>query len=135
MGETARTLRKRLNARVQAWARPRRPESLPVSFDRRRVYVLPTSFGLFFALLLLAMWLGALNYNNNPALMVATNARQVRERRRIADAFGCNPAAQVMAEVDDGADDRAVLSIPAHLFHEQLVDLQLTHRQASQVGK
>jgi len=70
MAETARTLRKPLNARVQAWARPRHPESLPVSFDRRRVYVLPTSFGLFFALLLLAMWLGALNYNNNPALML-----------------------------------------------------------------
>src|SRR4249919_1408733 len=67
--------------------------------------------------------------------MVAADARQVRESRRIADAFGRDPAAQVMAEVDDGADDRAVLSIPAHLFHEQLVDLQLTHRQASQVGK
>ena len=46
------------------------PETLPVRFDRRRVYVLPTGFGLFFSLLLLAMWLGALNYNNNPALML-----------------------------------------------------------------
>jgi hypothetical protein len=46
------------------------PETFPVSFDRRRVYVLPTGFGLFFSLLLLAMWLGALNYNNNPALML-----------------------------------------------------------------
>ena len=46
------------------------PKRLPVRFDRRRVYVLPTRFGLFFALLLLAMWLGALNYNNNPALML-----------------------------------------------------------------
>lgn len=41
-----------------------------MQFDRRRVYVLPTRFGLFFAVLLLAMWLGALNYNNNPALML-----------------------------------------------------------------
>ena len=39
--------------------------------DRRRVYVLPTRFGLFFALLLLAMGMGALNYNNNPALLLA----------------------------------------------------------------
>jgi uncharacterized protein (DUF58 family) len=43
---------------------------LPVQIDRRRVYVLPTRFGLFFALLLLVMWLGALNYNNNPALLL-----------------------------------------------------------------
>ncbi|MFL6593211.1 MAG: DUF58 domain-containing protein [Luteimonas sp.] len=55
---------------MQTWSRPRHPETLPVQFDRRRVYVLPTRFGLFFALLLLAMWLGALNYNNNPALML-----------------------------------------------------------------
>lgn len=59
-----------LEAGLQAWARPRQPEPVPVQFDRRRVYVLPTRFGLFFALLLLAMWLGGLNYNNNPALML-----------------------------------------------------------------
>ena len=35
------------------------------------MYVLPTRFGLFFALLLLAMGTGALNYNNNPALLLA----------------------------------------------------------------
>jgi uncharacterized protein (DUF58 family) len=33
--------------------------------------VLPTGFGLFFSALLVAMLLGALNYNNNPALMLA----------------------------------------------------------------
>ena len=66
----ARRSGRRLAARLQAWARPRQPETLPVQFDRRRVYVLPTRFGLFFAVLLLAMWLGALNYNNNPALML-----------------------------------------------------------------
>ncbi|MET0893365.1 MAG: DUF58 domain-containing protein, partial [Pseudoxanthomonas sp.] len=52
-------------------ARPRLPEPLPVRLDRRRVYVLPTRFGLFFAGLLCAMLLGALNYNNNPALLLA----------------------------------------------------------------
>lgn len=40
-------------------------------FDRRRVYVLPTRFGLFFGVLMLAMTLGALNYNNNPAFLLA----------------------------------------------------------------
>ena len=62
--------RQRLRRRLELLARPRQPESLPVSFDRRRVYILPTRFGLFFSLLLLAMWLGGLNYNNNPALML-----------------------------------------------------------------
>lgn len=54
-----------------ALARPRAPETLPVRFDRHRVYVLPTGFGLFFAALLAAMGVGALNYNNNPALLLA----------------------------------------------------------------
>lgn len=60
-----------LRARLGALARLRGPEALPVTFDRRRVYVLPTAFGAFFAGLLLVMLLGALNYNNNPALLLA----------------------------------------------------------------
>jgi len=63
-----------LHARLQALqrlARPRRPESLPVTLDRHRIYVLPTGFGLFLAALLAVMLLGALNYNNNPALLLA----------------------------------------------------------------
>ncbi len=51
--------------------RPRTLESLPVVIDRRRVYVMPTGFGLFLSLMLLAMLLGGLNYNNNPALLLA----------------------------------------------------------------
>lgn len=53
------------------WARPRAVEVLPVRLDRRRVYVLPTRFGLFYAALVFTMTLGALNYNNNPALLLA----------------------------------------------------------------
>ena len=64
-------LRERLASRLALLARPRVPEGLPVRLDRRRVYVLPTRFGLFFSALLLAMLLGALNYNNNPALLLA----------------------------------------------------------------
>lgn len=51
--------------------RPRTTESLPVVIDRRRVYVLPTAFGLFLAGMLGTMLLGGLNYNNNPALLLA----------------------------------------------------------------
>jgi uncharacterized protein (DUF58 family) len=66
-----RTLSSRLRARMMALTRPRDVESLPVTIDRRRVYVLPTRFGLFYATLLFAMVVGALNYNNNPALLLA----------------------------------------------------------------
>ena len=65
------TLRERFTTRIASLARPRAPEALPVKLDRRRVYVLPTRFGLFFTALLFAMLLGALNYNNNPALLLA----------------------------------------------------------------
>ena len=59
------TPRERLATRFAMLARPRAAETLPVQFDRRRVYVLPTRFGLFFTALLFAMLLGGLNYNNN----------------------------------------------------------------------
>ncbi len=57
--------------RLALLARPRAPEALPVRFDRRRIYVLPTAFGLFYSALLGTMVLGGLNYNNNPALLLA----------------------------------------------------------------
>lgn len=60
-----------LRKRMQAWMRPRGPETLPVRLDRHRIYVLPTASGLFFGLLLGTMLLGALNFNNNPALLLA----------------------------------------------------------------
>ena len=66
----AQWLRPRLQA-LQWLARPRRPEALPVLLDRHRIYVLPTGFGWFLAALLAVMLLGALNYNNNPALLLA----------------------------------------------------------------
>ncbi|MCL7714396.1 DUF58 domain-containing protein [Stenotrophomonas mori] len=63
-------LRGRVRA-LQMLARPRRPEPLPAVLDRHRIFVLPTGFGLFLAALLVLMLLGALNYNNNPALLLA----------------------------------------------------------------
>jgi len=68
------TVAQRLSAiaeqRLPALTRRRRPEPLPIRLDRRRIYVLPTGFGLMFALLLFVMLLGALNYGNNPALLL-----------------------------------------------------------------
>ena len=63
--------RRSLLERIAGLARPRTREVLPVRLDRRRIYLLPTRFGLFFAGLLATMALGALNYNNNPALLLA----------------------------------------------------------------
>ena len=64
-------MRAKLRQRLQAWMRPRQPEALPVQLGRHRIYVLPTASGLFFAGLLGTMLLGALNFNNNPALLLA----------------------------------------------------------------
>lgn len=67
-------LRSRLLAaaekRLPALTRLRQKESLPILLHRHRIYVLPTRFGLLFAAVLLVMLLGALNYNNNPALLL-----------------------------------------------------------------
>lgn len=56
--------------RLPALTRHKQSEPLPVNLGRRRIYVLPTRYGLFFAMLMSAMTLGALNYNNNPALIL-----------------------------------------------------------------
>jgi uncharacterized protein (DUF58 family) len=53
-----------------ALVRPKRPEALPVQINRGRIYVLPTGFGLFISVLIFAMLIGGLNYNNNPALLL-----------------------------------------------------------------
>lgn len=50
--------------------RGRKPEALPIRLDRRRIYIVPTRTGLGFAVLLLVMLAGALNYQNNSALLL-----------------------------------------------------------------
>lgn len=45
-------------------------DQLPLEIGNRRIYVLPTRFGLFVASALLAMTLGGLNFNNNAALLL-----------------------------------------------------------------
>jgi uncharacterized protein (DUF58 family) len=56
--------------RLPALTRLKREEPLPIALDRHRIYVLPTRFGLLFSLVLLVMLMGALNYNNNPAMLL-----------------------------------------------------------------
>jgi uncharacterized protein (DUF58 family) len=53
---------------IDAWifARVKRVPS-PAHIHRRRVYILPTRYGYGYALLVLTMWLGAMNYSNSMA--------------------------------------------------------------------
>ncbi|MCK7594825.1 DUF58 domain-containing protein [Pseudomarimonas salicorniae] len=57
--------------RLPALTRLKQPEALPILLHRRRLYVLPTAFGVALGGLLALMGLGALNYDNNPALILA----------------------------------------------------------------
>lgn len=60
----------RLQRWSQGWMRGRKPEALPVRLDRRRIYIVPTRSGLGFGVLLATMLAGALNYQNNSALLL-----------------------------------------------------------------
>ncbi len=44
---------------------------LPLALPRRRIYILPSRFGLVYATALFFLQLGALNYNNNAAILLA----------------------------------------------------------------
>lgn len=41
------------------------PETEPIILDRKRIYILPTAYGLLFSILLLIMLIGSINYNNS----------------------------------------------------------------------
>ena len=55
--------------RLTGWAARRHGrDGLPITIDRRRIYILPTRFGIALGLLLAAMLLAGLNYNSNLGL-------------------------------------------------------------------
>lgn len=47
-----------------------RKEDLPIVLGRKRIFILPTGFGVGFAVIELVMLVGALNYSNNAALLL-----------------------------------------------------------------
>jgi uncharacterized protein (DUF58 family) len=57
--------------RLPALTRHRLPEPLPIRLHARRIYILPTRFGLIFCVVVFAMVLGSLNFNNNPAMLLS----------------------------------------------------------------
>jgi uncharacterized protein (DUF58 family) len=65
-------VRQAVIARFRTWAARRHGlDSLPASIHRRRIYILPTRFGIMLALLLVAMMVAGLNYNSNLGLAFA----------------------------------------------------------------
>lgn len=52
---------------LQRFLRGEGPESGPITLTQRRVYILPSKMGLYFAAMMLVMLIGAINYNNNLA--------------------------------------------------------------------
>jgi uncharacterized protein (DUF58 family) len=66
------SLRQAAVARLRAWsARRHGVDVLPMRINRRRIYIVPTRFGLMLAALLVAMLIAALNYNSNLGLAFA----------------------------------------------------------------
>ena len=58
--------------RLRAWAARRHGrDSLPIKINRRRIYILPTRFGIMLAFVLIAMMMAGLNYNSNLGLAFA----------------------------------------------------------------
>lgn len=70
MRDLLQQLQRRAERRLPALTRYRRPERLPIELHRRRIYIVPTGFGLGFSVLLLVMLVGALNYSNNAGLLL-----------------------------------------------------------------
>jgi uncharacterized protein (DUF58 family) len=62
-------LRQAAIRRLTAWsARRHGRDSLPMTVNRRRIYIIPSRFGIALALLLVAMLIAGLNYNSNLGL-------------------------------------------------------------------
>jgi uncharacterized protein (DUF58 family) len=66
------TLRQAAVDKLRAWAARRHGvDSLPIKINRRRIYILPTRFGIMLGLVLAAMLIAGLNYNSNLGLAFA----------------------------------------------------------------
>lgn len=70
MQEALGRLQRWAEGRLPALTRYRRAESLPIRLHRRRIYIVPSFFGMGFCVLLIVMLVGALNYANNAALLL-----------------------------------------------------------------
>ena len=66
------SLRRAASNQLRAWViRRHGRDNLPISINRRRIYILPTRFGFMLGAILAAMLAAGLNYNSNLALAFA----------------------------------------------------------------
>jgi uncharacterized protein (DUF58 family) len=57
--------------RARAWALRRQGvDRIPLRLENRRIYILPTQFGVIYALALFAMLLASMNYNNSSGFLL-----------------------------------------------------------------
>ena len=70
MSADAAALKLKDRFRLTRFLRGEGPQAGPITLDRRRVFILPSRFGLLFVLMLLVLWMGAINYNNGLAYVL-----------------------------------------------------------------
>ena len=91
-----------------------RAETGPVTLGRRRVYIVPSRSGLVFAVILLAMLLGAINYENSLAFLLTfllTSLALVSMIHAVRNLYGLRLGAGHAQAVFAGDDAR----FPLHL--------------------
>src|SRR2546430_9797306 len=115
-----------LRAGVHDWMRRRQgPDVLPVTLERRRLYILPTGAGEAFGMLLVLMLLAGLNYGNGLALFLtfsltafALVAMQQCHRNLLGIAVIAASAPPVFARTTGAV--HLTLANPAHLERARL---------------
>jgi uncharacterized protein (DUF58 family) len=121
------------------WLRIASPDSRGVAeIAARRIYILPTRYGLIFATLLFLMLIGAVNYGNNPAHLLtfllaglAGNAIYLTWRNLHGLQLRCEGAAPIFAgddarfvwRVDPGERDRPAVQLGLPGGSVELLDL------------
>ena len=121
------------------WVRTERPaQSGTAEIGARRIYILPTRYGLVFLVLLFLMLLGSVNYGNNPAHLltfllgaVGANAMYLTWRNLRGLQLVCHGAAPVFAgqgavytvEVRAGERERPAIQLAFAESEPVLADL------------
>lgn len=132
-----------LEHRLPSLTRRTEPHALPLELDRQRIYILPTRFGMGFALMLLLMMVGALNYANNAALlltcllaaacigsMLGTFRNLDRLQLRRIRTGTAHAGESIPLRLEFAAEQRARMAIELRAG-DQLLALAITHGSAT----
>jgi uncharacterized protein (DUF58 family) len=154
---TVTGLRQAMVMRLTRWAARRHgTDSLPITIDRRRIYIVPTRFGIALALLLIAMLLAGLNYNSNLGLafgflLTSLALVAMHHCHRNLLGLGVNVSGDVDAfaggyarfefvlhndsavehrdiEIHCGSDAAATISVAANSYHRAAVEIGVARR-------